>query len=191
MGFPSGSDGKESACNVGDLGWEDPGERNDYALQDSCLKNSMDREPGGLQSTGSQRVRHNWVTFTFTLSFHKGLYIFPCQILLELIAKEMTQLLFLWHFEIWSLSSRSEEMGWAFGCFECLLSPSLASKPSSYKLVDNAFPVEWDSSYLLPRADVCSVGRTMWEEPSGAPWDVCREQLAMVGVRGQLWPHPQ
>ena len=21
MGFPSGSDGKESACNVGDLGW--------------------------------------------------------------------------------------------------------------------------------------------------------------------------
>ena len=23
-GFPGGSDGKESACNVGDLGWEDP-----------------------------------------------------------------------------------------------------------------------------------------------------------------------
>ena len=24
MGFPGGSDGKESVCNVGDLGWEDP-----------------------------------------------------------------------------------------------------------------------------------------------------------------------
>ena len=24
QGFPGGSDGKESACNVGDLGWEDP-----------------------------------------------------------------------------------------------------------------------------------------------------------------------
>ena len=26
-GFPGGSDGKESACNVGDLGWEDPLEK--------------------------------------------------------------------------------------------------------------------------------------------------------------------
>ena len=24
FGIPGGSDGKESACNVGDLGWEDP-----------------------------------------------------------------------------------------------------------------------------------------------------------------------
>ena len=24
MGFPGGSAGKESACNVGDLGWKDP-----------------------------------------------------------------------------------------------------------------------------------------------------------------------
>ena len=24
LGFPHGSDGKESACNAGDLGWEDP-----------------------------------------------------------------------------------------------------------------------------------------------------------------------
>ena len=27
LGFPGGSDGKESACKVGDLGWEDPLER--------------------------------------------------------------------------------------------------------------------------------------------------------------------
>ena len=27
MGFPCGSAGKESACSVGDLGWEDPLEK--------------------------------------------------------------------------------------------------------------------------------------------------------------------
>ena len=49
MGFLGGSDGKESACNVGDLGsipeWgRSPGEGNDYPLQYSGPENSMDRE---------------------------------------------------------------------------------------------------------------------------------------------------
>ena len=48
MGFPSGSDGKESACNEGDLGsipgsGRSPGEGNGYPLQYSCLGNPMDR----------------------------------------------------------------------------------------------------------------------------------------------------
>ena len=48
MGFPGGSDSKESACNVGDLGsisesGRSPGEGNGYPLQYSCLENSMDR----------------------------------------------------------------------------------------------------------------------------------------------------
>ena len=47
-GFPDTSDGKESACNVGDLGLipgsgRSPGERNGNPLQYSCLENSMDR----------------------------------------------------------------------------------------------------------------------------------------------------
>ena len=47
-GFPGGSDGKESACNAGDLGWipglgKSPGEGNDYPLQYSCQENFMDR----------------------------------------------------------------------------------------------------------------------------------------------------
>ena len=48
MGLPSGSDGKESACNAGDtvlipgLG-RSPGEGNGNPLQYSCLENSMDR----------------------------------------------------------------------------------------------------------------------------------------------------
>ena len=47
-GFPSGSDGKESACNAGDLGLipelgRSPGEGNGNPLQYFCLENSMDR----------------------------------------------------------------------------------------------------------------------------------------------------
>ena len=47
-GFPGDSGGKESACNAGDPGLipglgRSPGEGNGYLLQDSCLKNSMDR----------------------------------------------------------------------------------------------------------------------------------------------------
>ena len=43
MGFPGGSDGKESACNAGNLGsipglGKSPGEGNGYPLQYSCLK---------------------------------------------------------------------------------------------------------------------------------------------------------
>ena len=45
---------------VPSLGWEDsPGEVNGNPLQYSCLENPMNKEPGGLQSTGLQRVRYN------------------------------------------------------------------------------------------------------------------------------------
>ena len=47
LGFPYGSAGKESTCNVGDLGsiprvGRSPGEGNGYPLQYSGLENSMD-----------------------------------------------------------------------------------------------------------------------------------------------------
>ena len=46
--FPGGSDGKESACNIRDLGsipgsGRYPGQENDYPLQHSFLENSMHR----------------------------------------------------------------------------------------------------------------------------------------------------
>ena len=104
IGFPGGSDGKESACNVGDLGLTPrsvsfPGEGIGYSLQYSwafpvtqIVKNPpamwetwvhslsqkdpleegmathssilawrilWTEEPSGLQSMGSQKVRHN------------------------------------------------------------------------------------------------------------------------------------
>ena len=45
-----------------------PGEGNGNPLQYSWLENPMDEEPGGLKSTGSQRVRHDWLT-SLSLSF--------------------------------------------------------------------------------------------------------------------------
>ena len=68
LGFPSGSAGKEPSCNEGDLGsntglGRSPGEGNGYPLQYSGLENSMDSI-----SMGWQRVRHDWVTCTFTIS---------------------------------------------------------------------------------------------------------------------------
>ena len=59
--FPGGSDGKESACNAGDVrlipGLErSSGEGNGYPFQSSCLENPSQEEPGGLQFMGSQRV---------------------------------------------------------------------------------------------------------------------------------------
>ena len=48
LGFLGGSDGEESACNVGDLGsipglGRSPREGKGYPLQYSCLGNPMDR----------------------------------------------------------------------------------------------------------------------------------------------------
>ena len=48
--FPGSSDGKEFACNAGDLGLiPGSGEGNGTPLQYPCLKNSMDR--GAWQAT--------------------------------------------------------------------------------------------------------------------------------------------
>ena len=52
--FPGGSDGKEFACNAGDLGsiaglGRSPGEENSYPLQYSDLENSKDT--GAWQAT--------------------------------------------------------------------------------------------------------------------------------------------
>ena len=64
MGFPSGSDGKESACNVGDLGsipelGKSPGGRHGNPLQYSCLENPMDNRAWWLTVPVVQRVRQD------------------------------------------------------------------------------------------------------------------------------------
>ena len=70
LSFPAGSDGKESACNVGDLGsipgsGRSPGEGNDNPLSILAWRIPWTEEPGGLRSMGSQSVRHNLATNTY------------------------------------------------------------------------------------------------------------------------------
>ena len=65
LGFPGGSDGKESACSVGDLGsipglGRFLGGGHGNSLPYSCLENPGIEEPGGRkESMGSQRVGHD------------------------------------------------------------------------------------------------------------------------------------
>ena len=68
--FPEGSAGKESACSAGETGDGDsipgsgrsPGGGNGNPLQYSCLWIPWTEEPGGLQSSGLQRVGHDRLT---------------------------------------------------------------------------------------------------------------------------------
>ena len=67
LGFPGGSDGKESPCNVGDMD-SIPGlgrsPEKGMATYSSILAWAIPQteKPGSLQSVGSQRVGHDWVT---------------------------------------------------------------------------------------------------------------------------------
>ena len=62
LNFPGGSNGEDSACDVGDLGLipgfgRSPGEGNGNALQYSCLENPMDR---GVWQATVPGVSKNW-----------------------------------------------------------------------------------------------------------------------------------
>ena len=70
-GFPGGSDGKASAYKAGDQGSipgseRSPGEGNGHPTHSSILawKTTWAEEPCGLQSMGSERVRHDRATDT-------------------------------------------------------------------------------------------------------------------------------
>ena len=69
-GFPGGSDSKESACNMGDLGsflgsgWY-PGEGNGNTLQYSRLENSMDS--GAWWATSPRGCKESYMTQWLTL----------------------------------------------------------------------------------------------------------------------------
>ena len=90
VGFPGGSDSKESACNAGDPGsipgsQRSPGEGNGYPLQYSCLGNSMDREAwratvhGVTKSwTWLSNTRAHTHTHTITTNNRKALINTEC-----------------------------------------------------------------------------------------------------------------
>ena len=70
LGSPAGSDGKESACNAGDMGsipqsGRSPGEGNGSSLQYSCLENFMGRaaswaiSPWGCKESDTDRATNS------------------------------------------------------------------------------------------------------------------------------------
>ena len=66
-GFPGGSYGKESACDVQDLGsipglLNSPGGGHDTHSSVLAWRIPWTEESGGLQSMGSQTVGHDWTT---------------------------------------------------------------------------------------------------------------------------------
>ena len=72
LGFPCGSAGKESACNVGDLGLipglgRSPGEGKGYPVQYSGLENSM-----GCVDHGVTKSQTGLSDFHFTLVLCRG-----------------------------------------------------------------------------------------------------------------------
>ena len=85
MGFPVGSGVKNLPANAGDAGsvpclGRSPGKGNGNPLQYSCLGNPMDRGASGLQSMGSQRVRHNLVSEQQQHGLKHLIYFNPLQL---------------------------------------------------------------------------------------------------------------
>ena len=77
--FPSGSDGKESICNAGDLGsipgsGRSPGKRNGNPLQYSCLGNPMDRAAwwATVHGVAKESDTTEQLQFHFTFTFGGG-----------------------------------------------------------------------------------------------------------------------
>ena len=72
LGFPGGSAGKESTCNVGDLGLipelgRSPGGGSSYPLQYSSLENSIDCNPPGSSVHGILQARIlEWISCSYS-----------------------------------------------------------------------------------------------------------------------------
>ena len=95
LGFPGGSDSKESACNVRDRGsipglGRSPGEGNGNSLQYSCLENPMDRGAWWATVRGitKSQTRHQ-ITLSLSSLFNPGSFYVDSRL------TDFTPLLFL------------------------------------------------------------------------------------------------
>ena len=79
LGFPGGSAGKESACNVGDLSsipglGRSPGEGKGYPLQYSGLENSMDYTVHEVAKSDMTE----WISVSHVMELHRTTYTHKC-----------------------------------------------------------------------------------------------------------------
>ena len=103
LGLPGGSDSKESACNVGDLGLipglrRSPGEGKGNPLQYSGLENSMDWIVHGVANSWTRLSNFHFILLfllglpphlpeTFTFSLKSSLQSHLCQFQLALLSE--------------------------------------------------------------------------------------------------------
>ena len=76
---------KNPPTNAGDTGWipgtgRSPGEGNGNPIQYSCLEDTMDRKPDGLQSTGLQKNRTQFRDETTTPKVNSHTSHFACKV---------------------------------------------------------------------------------------------------------------
>ena len=90
LGFPGGSDGKESVCSAGDLrsipgSGRSPGEGNGNTLQYSCLENPMESGAwcAAVHGVSKSQTRLEWLTQTHTHNPFAFLHLRGSTILLE------------------------------------------------------------------------------------------------------------
>ena len=86
LGFPGGSAGKESTCNVGDLGLipglgRSPAEGNSHPFQYSGLKNPMDYSPCGCKESDTTE----WLALSL-FHFHSNIHKRWCKWQLALMS---------------------------------------------------------------------------------------------------------
>ena len=134
---------------VQSLGWDDPLEKG-MATHSSILSRKIPwtEEPGGVQSMGSQRVGHDWVTFTFTffLNFQVdtvlggGGWWWHCSPCYSDVPRSSREFIFCSFLNVMFYLHQESILGWYFKSFIiynyqlCLLVLSITEKDGALSL---------------------------------------------------------
>ena len=125
LGFPCGSDGKESACNIGDSGSipgleRSPGEGNGNTLQYSCLENSMDR--GSWQATVhgvTESDTTEWLTLSHSNAHLPFLYLSWRVLLTPMKVMSLSLILHKWVVSVVSCSNNCFDFNFHLRLLPC------------------------------------------------------------------------
>ena len=95
--FPGGSDGKESACNTGDLGLmlelgRSPAEKNSNPLQYSCLENPMERGAWWAAVHGVAKSRTQLKQISMQAKLNRFVFCFFFSVFVNSLSEEISML---------------------------------------------------------------------------------------------------